>query len=227
LELHAVWEAWLAGTQDQVPLLGLPVMWWGRIGKCLQFALVFSVLADLYRDRLQRFADQEAAVSAWGKAFMLDVRQLQVTVGDRAPTLTMSGRFLQVLRDALGAGGGMIAWTVIIPLTLYGAYSGAKGVWDDLSPDGAGEYAATAVPALGAAFAQGALAFALALGLLGGLLTVVTIAVLAVTVAAQFAAYAVVHAGLRTAAALASHRRLLVLQLLVGAVAVALELLSS
>lgn len=44
----AVWSAWWSGRQTTtVPLCGLPMLWWGRVGKLLQFVAGLAVVLDL------------------------------------------------------------------------------------------------------------------------------------------------------------------------------------
>lgn len=44
----AVWRAWWSGRQTTtVALCGVPMLWWGRVGKLLQFVAGLAVLLDL------------------------------------------------------------------------------------------------------------------------------------------------------------------------------------
>jgi hypothetical protein len=80
-----VWRHWLAGEPTSgLVLWTLPVLWWGRIGKMLEFTAVAAVVLDLVGpDRLRTWGRQLRQpvfrkVEDWG---LLEVVGLVITIG--------------------------------------------------------------------------------------------------------------------------------------------------
>lgn len=58
------WSIWLSGQKvDEFQMWNVPLLWWGRIGKLLQFTGGLSVVIDLVgSERLRRLSE---AISSW------------------------------------------------------------------------------------------------------------------------------------------------------------------
>jgi hypothetical protein len=104
--LHA-WREWLAGHDiTHLRLLGIEVLWWGRIGKALEFLGGLTVVIDLLG---------RARMTAFHTALRRKRRRFFAWVRGKA------GRASAKTGDPVGLRGFFVAGTVVLALFTFAA----------------------------------------------------------------------------------------------------------